>query len=59
MEKALGVEEVDTVGELFVDCDGVPVRRRVVDVPARVGIDVDGVEGASGAVGWRVDEVAR
>ncbi|MFI8220422.1 hypothetical protein [Streptomyces sp. NPDC085932] len=40
-----------------VACDGVPVRQRLADVPAQVGIDVDGLAGASGIVGWRIDEV--
>ncbi|MGW5135190.1 hypothetical protein [Streptomyces sp. NPDC004135] len=41
-----------------VACDGVPVRQRLVDVPAHVEVDVDGLAGASGIVGWRIDEAA-
>lgn len=40
-----------------VACDGVPVRQRLVEVPAHVEVDVDGLAGASGIVGWRIDEV--
>lgn len=42
-----------------VTCDSVPVRQRITDAPAQVEIDVDGLAGSSGIVGWRIDEVAQ
>jgi hypothetical protein len=42
-----------------VTCDSVPVRQRITESPAQIKIDVDGLAGSSGAVGWRIDELAR
>ncbi|MGX1560424.1 hypothetical protein [Streptomyces sp. NPDC055506] len=42
-----------------VACDSVPVRQRVTDAPAQIEIDVDGLAGSSGIVGWRIDELAK
>lgn len=42
-----------------VACDSVPVRQRIMDAPAHIEIDVDGLAGSSGIVGWRIDELAK
>ncbi|WDV52611.1 hypothetical protein PV963_20635 [Streptomyces coeruleorubidus] len=42
-----------------VACDSVPVRQRITDAPAQLEIDVDGLAGSSGIVGWRIDELAK
>lgn len=42
-----------------VECDSVPVRQRIADVTAQIEIDVDGLAGSSGIVGWRIDELAK
>jgi hypothetical protein len=42
-----------------VACDSVPVRQRITDAPAQIEIDVDGLAGSSGIVGWRIDELAK
>ncbi|QMV12518.1 hypothetical protein GJU35_25610 [Streptomyces lincolnensis] len=42
-----------------VTCDSVPVRQRITDAPAQIRIDVDGLAGSSGTVGWRIDELAK
>ncbi|WP_260824617.1 hypothetical protein [Streptomyces sp. 15-116A] len=41
------------------ECDSVPVRQRITDAPAQLRIDVDGLAGSSGIVGWRLDELAK
>ncbi|MFF3763159.1 hypothetical protein ACFYYR_03590 [Streptomyces sp. NPDC001922] len=40
-----------------VPCDNVPVRQRITNAPAQLKIDVDGLAGSSGIVGWRIDEL--
>ncbi|MEU1913572.1 hypothetical protein [Streptomyces massasporeus] len=42
-----------------VACDTVPVRQRIADVTSQIEIDVDGLAGSSGIVGWRIDELAK
>lgn len=39
-----------------VDCDGVPIRLRVTGSAAKVGIDAEGMPGATGMVAWRLDK---
>lgn len=40
-------------------CDSVPARQRITDAPAQMKIDVEGLAGSSGIVGWRIDELAK
>ena len=42
-----------------VNCDGVPVRLRVTGSAAKVGIDTEGMPGATGMVAWRIVKVDR
>jgi hypothetical protein len=42
-----------------VACDSVPVRQRITYSPAQIEIDVEGLAGSSGIVGWRIDELAK
>ncbi|MER5973584.1 hypothetical protein ABT112_28320 [Streptomyces sp. NPDC002055] len=40
-----------------VACDNVPVRQRITDAQEQIKIDVEGLAGSSGIVGWRIDEL--
>ncbi|MER7901287.1 hypothetical protein ABTX62_35825 [Streptomyces sp. NPDC096046] len=42
-----------------VECDSVPVRQRITDAPAQLLTDVEGLAGATGVIGWRIDELAK
>ncbi|MFF9507442.1 hypothetical protein ACF1BU_13435 [Streptomyces sp. NPDC014724] len=39
-----------------VECDGVPLRRRLTASVAKVSIDTEGKPGATGMVAWRLDK---
>ncbi|MEU1103104.1 hypothetical protein ABZ408_19350 [Streptomyces tibetensis] len=42
-----------------VECNSVPVRQRITDAPAQLLTDVEGLAGATGVIGWRIDELAK
>ncbi|WP_148085579.1 hypothetical protein [Streptomyces sp. CEV 2-1] len=42
-----------------LDCDGVTFRQRLTASAATVEIDGDGMKGAAGMVGWRLDKVKK
>ncbi|MFI1184895.1 hypothetical protein [Streptomyces californicus] len=42
--------------ERLAECDGVPVTQRVEQPDEPVKVDVDALPGATGMVGWRIDE---
>ncbi|MFE2016855.1 hypothetical protein ACFW9O_02245 [Streptomyces sp. NPDC059499] len=42
-----------------VNCDGVPVRLPVTGAAAEVGIETEGMPGATGMVAWRLDKADR
>lgn len=42
-----------------VDCDGAMVRQRLTASVATVRIDGEGMKGATGMVGWRLDKAGR
>lgn len=42
-----------------LDCDGVTFRQRLTASAATVKIDGDGMKGAVGMVGWRLDKVKK
>ncbi|MFF8941113.1 hypothetical protein ACF1A5_02320 [Streptomyces sp. NPDC014864] len=43
----------------IISCDGVPASRRIADSPGRLRIDAEGVNGAVGMIGWRIDKVKK
>ncbi|MFJ8197642.1 hypothetical protein [Streptomyces sp. NPDC096152] len=43
----------------IISCDGVPASRRISDSPGRLRIDAEGVNGAVGMIGWRIDKVEK
>lgn len=47
---------LDNPARRTVHCDGVPIRLRVTGSAAKVGIDTEGMPGATGMVAWRLDK---
>ncbi|MEU2266611.1 hypothetical protein ABZ568_09275 [Streptomyces olindensis] len=40
-----------------VECNSVPVRQRITNAPDQLVTDVEGLEGSTGVIGWRIDEL--